>query len=310
MMRWIATGQVRLMFILLVVAVRGRELVCPHDAIAQNSGGVRDLGYFFSPQNYDEVTHGRRTSATAKSSIRINLQYVDTSELTTAKDDFLRNTLLPAAVSWIDGSLSVVPVAGNLLFEPFCSSTFPTKCAAATNPTCGSYTVPDSMLAAIETCTSCTTSGVCSGCTTSAAGTGLASTDFVLFVSAVTTSSCGTVTSSGYSGILAYAATCQRDQYDRPIMGHANFCPDALDPGASAWNEQKATAVHELLHALGFSSGSWPLFRNADGTAQTARGSDGLPAMVPTACTDGVTRNSLEVNSSTLSVVTERGHLV
>ena len=61
------------------------------------------------------------------------------------------------------------------------------------------------------------------------------------------------------------------------------------------------------MHALGFSSGSWPLFRNADGTPQTPRESDGLPAYQPTTCGDGVTRSALAVSSSTLLVTSARG---
>ena len=64
-----------------------------------------------------------------------------------------------------------------------------------------------------------------------------------------------TLCSSGAT--IAYASTCQRDQNDRPILGHANFCPSQLSTAASDWEEQRATAVHELLHALGFSSDSW-----------------------------------------------------
>lgn len=58
--------------------------------------------------------------------------------------------------------------------------------------------------------------------------------------------------------------------------------------------------MHEILHALGFSVSSWPLFRNADMSPQTARESDGLPAVVSVTCVDGVQRNILEISTSTL----------
>lgn len=48
-------------------------------------------------------------------------------------------------------------------------------------------------------------------------------------------------------------------------------CPDAIDTSEGAWPAQLGVAVHEMAHALGFSSSSWPLFRNADGTPQTPR---------------------------------------
>ena len=102
----------------------------------------------------------------------------------------------------------------------------------------------------------------------------MASTRFTaLSISALAPTLC----SSGAT--IAYASTCQRDQNDRPILGHANFCPSQLSTAASDWDEQRATAVHELLHALGFSSDSWALFRRDDGTPYTARHAhgDGVP---------------------------------
>jgi len=68
--------------------------------------------------------------------------------------------------------------------------------------------------------------------------------------------------------------------------------------------------VHELLHALGFSTDSWALFRNQDGTPRTPRGADGLPALTPTLCTDGVTRTVRAPSASTLLVRQERGVIV
>jgi leishmanolysin-like peptidase len=68
--------------------------------------------------------------------------------------------------------------------------------------------------------------------------------------------------------------------------------------------------VHELLHALGFSTDSWALFRHEDGTPRTPRGADGLPALTPTLCTDGVTRTVRAPSASTLLVRQERGVIV
>ena len=47
----------------------------------------------------------------------------------------------------------------------------------------------------------------------------------------------------GEAGTLAYAATCQRDQTDRPVVGYANFCPYALDSGAKAIDACESTPV-------------------------------------------------------------------
>ena len=71
------------------------------------------------------------------------------------------------------------------------------------------------------------------------------------------------------------------------------------------------TATHEVLHALGFSSASWQLFRNADGSPRTPRGSNGLPARVTLTCHDGQTRtNQLQIASNTLQLGSARGTTV
>ena len=68
-----------------------------------------------------------------------------------------------------------------------------------------------------------------------------------------------------------------------------------MSDAADEFDEQLATAIHELIHALGFSSSSWPLFRNADGSPMTPRGDDGAPLSTSYTCpTDGVTRTVQE----------------
>ena len=81
-------------------------------------------------------------------------------------------------------------------------------------------------------------------CSTTPAGSpGAASTDFLMFISA------SHVASRRSGGTAAYATTCQRDEFDRPTVGRANFCPDSVDPGQT--DQVVGIAVHELLHALG-----------------------------------------------------------
>lgn len=48
-------------------------------------------------------------------------------------------------------------------------------------------------------------------------------------------------------------------------------CPTAIDTDTNEWESQFGVAMHELAHALGFSSSSWPLFRDQDGTPRTPR---------------------------------------
>lgn len=58
-------------------------------------------------------------------------------------------------------------------------------------------------------------------------------------------------------------------------QGTINFCPSQVSAEAEFWEEQFATAVHEIFHALGFSASSWHLFRFPDGTPRTPRDADG-----------------------------------
>jgi hypothetical protein len=97
-----------------------------------------------------------------------------------------------------------------------------------------------------------------------AAGTGIADTDMAVYVFAVSTSKCT-------GGTMAYAATCQRDQYDRPVLGAINICPNEID--VTQLDAQLVVVLHEMAHALVFSASSWPLFRDmdADRTPRTPR---------------------------------------
>lgn len=274
--------------------------------VHRHKGGVRDTGYFFSTQDYGpgnrRDAHGRKLTSSTWSPMRLTVQYTSTDALSSAQDSLLRNNIIPEMAAWISNTLSVQPLATNLLIDRFCSAKFSGgTCYSLGSTTCGlnadgtDFPVPDNMLAAKETCANCYSSGQCDGCTQHAAGSGVADTDFVLFVGAIQAESC-----TGGGDTLAYATTCERDQYDRPIMGFANFCPSKLKTSPSDYDGLLATAIHEMIHALGFSSGSWPLFRNADGTPVTPREPDGLPATVPVTCVDGTEKDTLAISSSTL----------
>jgi leishmanolysin-like peptidase len=295
---------------------------CAHEHTQQRTGGERDSGYFFNRRvpYLDEAEnrpHGRHLQTTTTwANLRVSVQYVSTAGAG-ALESWLKDTLLPAALTYVQETLQVSPVSGTLKVARFCSSTYVSSGTCKTQgpiPTCGieangaDHIVEGTLLDSLETCTTCYTNGnPCSGCSTAPAGAGVAA-DYILFVSSVNTAACG-------GGTLAYASTCQRDQKDRPIVGYANFCPNALSSASAQWVTQKSTAVHELLHALGFSSGSWPLFRNGDGTPMTPREADGLPeqkAAGSVTCTDGNPSSATEyaISASTLEVATERGTTV
>jgi leishmanolysin-like peptidase len=106
------------------------------------------------------------------------------------------------------------------------------------------------------------------------AGTGIATTDFAVYTFAAAASKCT-------GGVLAYAATCQRDQHDRPVLGAINICPNQIN--VNSLSTQLLVVLHELGHALAFSASSFPLFRlqDADRTPRTPRHSF-LPARIAT----------------------------
>ena len=216
--------------------------------VGRTTGGVRNTGYSFNRDvPYSQDAHGRRLTSTSWAPLRITVNYVAINALDAAKTTFFRDQLIPGVLDYLSKALMVVPVTGTLLHSRPCQSTYAAAnvCGqAAAAPTCGltdaggDYTIPDSLLGALRVCTTCfpnPTQNPCTGCSETPAGAG-ADADFVMFLSAVQTSSC-----TGSS--LAYAATCHRDQNDRPIFGYANFCPNSLNTATSAWADQLSTAV-------------------------------------------------------------------
>jgi len=61
----------------------------------------------------------------------------------------------------------------------------------------------------------------------------------------------------------------------RPIAGIANFCPGRIDDLSD--QELIDVGIHEVLHALGFSSGLYPFYRDENGDPRTPRDGFGRP---------------------------------
>lgn len=75
---------------------------------------------------------------------------------------------------------------------------------------------------------------------------------------------------------MAYAAHCQQEsELDRPIAGHTNICPQALN--STKIDSLVSTIRHELLHALGFSASLYAFYRDENGQPRTARDESGKP---------------------------------
>jgi len=88
--------------------------------------------------------------------------------------------------------------------------------------------------------------------------TGASNADFVLHVTARPTG----------GSTIAWALTCQSDQNGRPVSGHANFAPSRISTAPEDYDLQLSTAVHEIAHALGFSSSKFSSFRKPGTTRQ------------------------------------------
>ncbi|XP_072946899.1 leishmanolysin-like peptidase [Epargyreus clarus] len=99
--------------------------------------------------------------------------------------------------------------------------------------------------------------------------TGVENTDFVLYVSAVQTERC-------LRGLtVAYASHCQQESaMDRPVAGHANFCPGELSTKYRDLPSVLSTVKHEMLHALGFSVSLFGFYRDDNGEPLTERRPD------------------------------------
>ncbi|CAH2083494.1 unnamed protein product [Euphydryas editha] len=98
---------------------------------------------------------------------------------------------------------------------------------------------------------------------------GVEKTDFVLYVSAVETERCR----RGLT--VAYASHCQQESaLDRPVAGHANFCPGELSTKYRDLPSVLSTVKHEMLHALGFSVSLFGFYRDENGEPLTDRRPD------------------------------------
>uniref|UniRef100_A0A3B4HBH0 Leishmanolysin-like peptidase n=1 Tax=Pundamilia nyererei TaxID=303518 RepID=A0A3B4HBH0_9CICH len=142
--------------------------------------------------------------------------------------------------------------------------------ACANLTRCGPVIVPQHHL---QQCKVCSESGKSCGPTGPPDGPGVEGSDFVLYVSGVTTERCG------QENIVAYAAYCQLEaELDRPIAGYANLCPAMISSQPQEFEGMLSTVKHEIIHALGFSAGLFAFYHDDEGKPLTPRFASGLPA--------------------------------
>lgn len=193
--------------------------------------------------------------------------------LTPDKRSVLHRIVLDA-IHQFELALLVVPVEGNLTAQHSCDVewvTTPATCEMfVENETCFEMPIPSEHFGATRKCSTCLNPGCTNGDCTYSSAQGVPDTDFLLYVRAANSSYCT-------GPVLAFATSCQKDQFDRPTFGMANFCPSHIRTDVHSYDAQVATAMHELTHALGFSAQYFAYMRRSDGTPRTPRNHAGQP---------------------------------
>ncbi|EGZ07028.1 Leishmanolysin metalloprotease M8, Zn-binding site [Phytophthora sojae] len=243
--------------------------------------------------------------------IRITPYYDEaTLSLITEDERTVLYQVVGDAIERFQNALKVVPVQGKLAAQHTCSSYYPSTprvCSGfVKNEKCLEMVIPAEHFGATLKCSTCPSEDGCKGgdCEYSDAN-GVENTDFLLYVRSADTVNCGSRT-------LAYASSCQKDQYDRPTFGMVNFCPTQISTLAEDYESQVSTAMHEMTHALGFSAQFFPLMRYPDGTPRTPRDEKGNPPTYRSGtCPDGSEISYyVEPSADTVQYSTERGHSV
>uniref|UniRef100_A0A672JAI4 Leishmanolysin-like peptidase n=1 Tax=Salarias fasciatus TaxID=181472 RepID=A0A672JAI4_SALFA len=191
-----------------------------------------------------------------------------------------QDKLFPQAIDYLQRAFSVRRRVGPVLLSRQCATNQYMRkrddphrycqeaCADVTR--CGPVTVPQHHL---QQCKVCSESGKSCGPSGPPDGPGVEGSDFVLYVSGVTTERCG------QENIVAYAAYCQLEaELDRPIAGYANLCPAMISSQPQEFEGMLSTVKHEIIHALGFSAGLFAFYHDDDGKPLTPRFASGLPA--------------------------------
>jgi len=227
-----------------------------------------------------ETSRKKRASA-GRMTIKV-LYHESVEELSSTKRNIVKNRVVPEAVKHWESVFQVVN-GGKVIRlnrkcennQYFLSPDDPTQYCKnrCVETKCGEWVVPEEHL---ENCSTCDSSG--RNCKSDKnRGKGVSDVDFILYVSALNTEQC-IESVAGQAETVAYAAHCQQeDELDRPVAGHTNICPQAINTPERDIQSLTSTLKHELLHALGFSSSLFAFYRDKNGGPLTKRGEDGKP---------------------------------
>jgi len=241
---------------------------------------------------FDEVPHpvkiedlsGSRTKRQAEGSLRIKVFYhKSVDDLVPSEKRLVKKVVVPSAVEEWQSALNVKRARGPIKLNRKCMNNqyflvdedpgeqYCKEVCVTTK--CGEFTLPDNHL---KSCKTCDADGRrCRENAPNRKARGIENADFVLYVSAMPTSQCSE-TIGGEAETVAYAAHCQQEaELDRPIAGHTNICPQALN--STKIESLISTIRHELLHALGFSASLYAFYRDENGDPRTPRGDSGKP---------------------------------
>jgi len=208
----------------------------------------------------------------------------------------LTKQLMPQAIGIWQDILRVDALRHPLFLPRTCRVSFvndTTQCAISCHEAlapryekCGEAVISPMHHDELEVCKSATVvDGVTkwTGCKTlgRAEDGGVKQTDFLIYTQAIQTDDCAIP--GRKNGALAWASTCHIDpQSERPISGFINICPSILPRYKEDGDltEQLTTVVHEIGHALGFTSTLMALWRDESNKPRTKRDQCGIPPIL------------------------------
>ncbi|XP_064400256.1 leishmanolysin-like peptidase [Halichondria panicea] len=200
--------------------------------------------------------------------------------LTKEQQRVLKTVLMDSAVQWLSDALRARPMATPIKFERPCLNTHYLvngvkycRDGCSSQAKCGPVTIPEEHLAS---CKSCSRPGLqCENGAVRGATSKVKIVHFLLYVSAIAEAHC--IKDSLYSGLgmLEGGHCLQEQEFDRPVAGYINFCPEALSIDPATFSRQQHALMHQLIHTLVFSEDLFPYYHNEEGYPRTRRYADG-----------------------------------